>query len=179
MIALEREASLRVEPGSRIEIACLSGVVWVTHEGDTRDLFLAHGESLVPPMRGVTMVTALEPATVRLLDCAEQRSAARWWSGVTSIRAARRHGAGSRHARRLSSGCLAPLPGSAPMVSAGGVRPRASAAMPCVKASESMNASPENDGVLTRESQSHELPAVGRIEEVTVARPDVRTWCDT
>jgi len=85
MITLEREASLRVEPGSRVEIACLSGVVWVTHEGDTRDFFLAHGESLVPPMRGVTMVTALESATVRLLDCAEQRSAARWWSSVTSI----------------------------------------------------------------------------------------------
>ena len=85
MIALEREASLRVEPGSRVEIACLSGVVWITHEGDTRDLFLAHGESLMPPMRGVTMVTALEAATVRLLDCAEQRSTARWWSGLTSI----------------------------------------------------------------------------------------------
>jgi DUF2917 family protein len=85
MIALEREASLRVEPGSRVEIACLSGVVWVTHEGDTRDLFLARGESLVPPTRGVTMVTALEPATVRVLDCAEQRSATRWWAGVARI----------------------------------------------------------------------------------------------
>ena len=82
MIALEREASLRVEPGSRVEIACLSGVVWVTHEGDTRDLFLAHGESLVPPIHGVTMVTAIEPATVRVLDCTEQRSSSRWWTGV-------------------------------------------------------------------------------------------------
>jgi hypothetical protein len=82
MIALQREASLRVEPGSRVEIACLSGVVWVTHEGDTRDLFLAHGESLVPPVRGMTIVTALEPATVRVVDCAEQRS---WWTRVAAI----------------------------------------------------------------------------------------------
>lgn len=85
MIALEREASLRVEPGSRVEIACLSGVVWVTCEGDTRDFFLAHGESLVPPTRGVTMVTALEPATVRVLDCAEQRSASRWCTGLARM----------------------------------------------------------------------------------------------
>ena len=82
MIALEREASLRVEPISSVEITCLSGVVWVTHEGDTRDLFLAHGESLVPPMEGVTMVTALEPATVRVLDCPQPRSSFPWWTGV-------------------------------------------------------------------------------------------------
>jgi hypothetical protein len=68
MIALEREASLRVESGSRVEIACMSGVLWITHEGDVRDLFLARGESLVSPVRGVTLVTALEPATVRVLD---------------------------------------------------------------------------------------------------------------
>jgi hypothetical protein len=84
MIALQREASLRVEPGSRVEITCLSGVVWVTYEGDTRDFFLAHGESLVPPVRGVTMVTALEPATVRVLDYAEQRSS-RWWTRAMVI----------------------------------------------------------------------------------------------
>jgi Protein of unknown function (DUF2917) len=84
MIALEREASLRVEPGTRVEIACLSGVVWITHAGDARDLFLAPGESLVLPLRGVTLITALEPATVRVLDCAAQRhSALGWWPRVT------------------------------------------------------------------------------------------------
>jgi hypothetical protein len=83
MIALEREATLRVEPGTRVEIACLSGVVWITHAGDVRDLFLAPGESLVSPLRGVTLVTALEPATVRVLDRPAQRhSALQWWSGV-------------------------------------------------------------------------------------------------
>ena len=83
MIALEREASLRVAPGTRIEIACLSGVVWITHAGDARDLFLAPGESLVLPLRGVTLVTALEPATIRVLDCAARRhSAVRWRPAV-------------------------------------------------------------------------------------------------
>jgi len=81
MIALEREASLRVEPGTRIEIACLSGVLWVTQEGDWRDLFLGPGESFNLLARGVTLVTALEPASVRLLDSgAERRVARRWWA---------------------------------------------------------------------------------------------------
>ena len=107
MIALEREASLRVEPGSRVEIACLSGVVWVTHEGDTRDLFLARGESLVPPTRGVTMVTALEPAAVRVLDCGERRSSSHWGTGVARL--VRRAATWRRLATRTSA--IVRLPG--------------------------------------------------------------------
>ena len=80
MIALEREASLRVESGSRVEIVCVSGVLWVTHEGDARDLFLARGESLVPPAHGVTMVTALESATVRVLDYSAPKITVSTWS---------------------------------------------------------------------------------------------------
>ncbi len=95
MIALEREGSLRVEPGTRVEITCLTGVLWVTQEGDARDLFLGPGESFKLLPRGVTLVAALEPATVRLLDIgAEPRIArSRWamlkrglavWSGLVA-----------------------------------------------------------------------------------------------
>ena len=88
MIALEREASLRVEPGTRVEIVCLSGVVWITQQGDLRDLFLAPGESLELLPRGRTLVTALEPALVRLVDAGTASPARRpspgrfsaWWS---------------------------------------------------------------------------------------------------
>src|SRR4249920_1968368 len=80
MIALEREASLRVEPGTRVEITCLSGVLWVTQAGDSRDLFLAPGESLEILPRGVTLVTALESSTVRVLDGGvEPRASRAWW----------------------------------------------------------------------------------------------------
>jgi len=78
MIALEREASVRVEPGTRIEIACLSGVLWVTQEGDCRDLFVAAGESLDLLPRGATLVTALEPSTLRAVDRGVRR---RLWGG--------------------------------------------------------------------------------------------------
>lgn len=83
MIALEREASLRVEPGTRVEITCVSGVVWVTQRGDLRDLFLARGESLELLPRGATLVTALEPSMVRVLDCGvEPRAQHAGWAGI-------------------------------------------------------------------------------------------------
>jgi Protein of unknown function (DUF2917) len=83
MIALEREASVRVEPGARIEIVCLSGVLWVTQEGDCRDLFLAPGESLELFPRGATLVTALEPSTLRAVDRGTRGGLwRRWWGNA-------------------------------------------------------------------------------------------------
>ena len=88
MIALEREASLRVEPGTRVELACLSGVVWITQQGDLRDLFLAPGESLRLLPRGRTLVTALEPSLVRIVDAgARPRTARAWWARAERLRA--------------------------------------------------------------------------------------------
>ena len=80
MIVLQREASLRVEPGALSEVCCLSGVLWITQEGDLRDLFLARGESLVLSPRGVTLITALEPATLHVAERSRVRPpAAPWW----------------------------------------------------------------------------------------------------
>ena len=89
MIALEREATVRVERGTRIEIACLSGVLWVTQEGDCRDLFLGPGESLELFARGATLVTALEPSTLRALDRGKRRGLWRgWWRNARRSTAA-------------------------------------------------------------------------------------------
>jgi hypothetical protein len=83
MIVLERETSLRVEPGTRVEIACLSGVLWVTQQGDLRDLFLGPGDSLELLPRGRTLVTALEPSLVRVVDAvARPRAQRAWWARV-------------------------------------------------------------------------------------------------
>jgi hypothetical protein len=79
MISLEREASLRVEQATQLEIVCVAGVVWITQTGDTRDLFIAAGESLSLSPRGLTLVTALEPATVHVIDRRAPGKAAAWW----------------------------------------------------------------------------------------------------
>jgi hypothetical protein len=81
MITLDVERSLRIEPGTPIEINCLSGVLWVTQEGDVRDLFVAAGESLMLSTRGVGVVTALERSSVRVVDrsTAHESSRAERW----------------------------------------------------------------------------------------------------
>jgi hypothetical protein len=91
MIALESESSVRVKAGTAVEITCVAGVLWVTQEGDPRDLFLAPGESLRLAGRGLTIVTALEPSFVRLVEGARisVRSSTwlrvlRWWRMATA-----------------------------------------------------------------------------------------------
>lgn len=68
MITLEREQSLRVERGVRVEVVCGSGVLWITQEGDVRDLFLAPGERLLLAPSGVMLLTALERSRVEVQD---------------------------------------------------------------------------------------------------------------
>jgi hypothetical protein len=46
-------------------IRCVSGTLWVTQEGDSRDHFLAAGEEFVIEAPGVVVVQALAPATGR------------------------------------------------------------------------------------------------------------------
>jgi hypothetical protein len=76
VFALEREQSLRIEPGVRVDIGCAAGVLWVTQEGDMRDLFLARGESLRLIPRGTAIITALEPARVGVTDLRAHRTRA-------------------------------------------------------------------------------------------------------
>jgi Protein of unknown function (DUF2917) len=84
MISLEREASLRLQQATQVEIVCVAGVVWITQEGDPRDIFVAAGQSLLVQPRGLTLLTALEPATVQVVDRGVAGKAARWWRQMTS-----------------------------------------------------------------------------------------------
>lgn len=68
MIVLDAARSLRVERGACVRITCAAGVVWITQEGDIRDLFLGSGDVLFLSPRGVALVTALEPALLRVED---------------------------------------------------------------------------------------------------------------
>ena len=78
MITLQRERSLHLSPRFARRLACHSGVLWLTREGDPRDIFLGAGD-VVEIGRGHTIVTALEPSTVTL-----HRSPPWWRSAVTS-----------------------------------------------------------------------------------------------
>ena len=67
MIALSMQESVRIKPSHGIRIACLSGVVWFTREGDPRDFFLTHG-NCIELESGVTLFTALEPTILSISE---------------------------------------------------------------------------------------------------------------
>src|SRR4051812_17106886 len=49
-------------------VRCVRGNIWVTQEGDARDIVLAPGEQFVPARRGKVVIQALShDAAVRLL----------------------------------------------------------------------------------------------------------------
>ena len=78
VIALDAESSLRIEHAAVLEIECLSGVLWITREGDLCDRFIGPGESYNPAGRGVTLATALERALVRVIERPAARERVSW-----------------------------------------------------------------------------------------------------
>jgi len=72
-VELQTERSLPLRPRQTRRLACHAGVVWLTREGDIRDVFLSAGDQAeIGP--GLTVVTALEPSMLYLFP------ARRWWS---------------------------------------------------------------------------------------------------
>jgi hypothetical protein len=63
MLILKLEQSLRIRRSGTTRITCVGGRAWVTNQGDLRDFILERGES-VDTTRGLTIITALEPAVI-------------------------------------------------------------------------------------------------------------------
>jgi hypothetical protein len=92
VIALETQQTLRIKPWRTTRIECMSGVLWVTLEGELRDFIVAPGES-IDVRRGLTIALALEPSCVRLVHKSVRawlqgllepaRVKLRWWRGAT------------------------------------------------------------------------------------------------
>jgi hypothetical protein len=55
---------LKVRDGAGNAIVCHSGSVWVTQEGDPRDIIVSAGESFALDRKGPTLVQALEQSAV-------------------------------------------------------------------------------------------------------------------
>jgi len=78
MIALDADSSLRIEHAAILEIECLSGVLWITREGDIYDRFIGPGESFNPSGRGVTLASALQRSLVRVIERPAVRPRMNW-----------------------------------------------------------------------------------------------------
>jgi hypothetical protein len=63
-IQLPRGTVHRIENRKGSEVFCLEGALWITQEGDPRDIALTAGRSFVLDRRGVAVVYALRDATI-------------------------------------------------------------------------------------------------------------------
>jgi len=65
---LPRDRTLRIADGRAHEIAVFEGQVWLTQDGDSRDVFLEAGDSFRFDRPGVTLVQAMRDARVLVSD---------------------------------------------------------------------------------------------------------------
>lgn len=65
---LERGALLRLADGSGRTVAVFEGLVWITQDGDRRDVFLRGGESHSFDRPGLVLIEAIEPTRLVVLD---------------------------------------------------------------------------------------------------------------
>jgi len=85
-IALAARAIHRIEDGAGTLIECLSGVLWITQNGDHRDITLERGARFWLDRDGLAIVYGLEQARFRLQHSAA--TPARAVGRVPDVRAA-------------------------------------------------------------------------------------------
>ena len=65
-LAKGRIRRVRRPLGRRVE--CVTGALWVTQDGDPRDIVLSPGDSFVFDQRGDALISALDDARLLLLE---------------------------------------------------------------------------------------------------------------
>lgn len=70
LIDLPRGATLRIDDGEAHVIDVFQGMVWITQDGDPRDVILQAGESFSFDSSGLTLVQAFQDARLLLTDAA-------------------------------------------------------------------------------------------------------------
>jgi hypothetical protein len=68
-LARGRVRHLRARPGRHIEV--LSGSIWITQEGDLRDVVLEKGESFAFAARADALLSAFDDSRYLVLDATE------------------------------------------------------------------------------------------------------------
>ena len=63
---LERGKLVRIEDGRGMLVRVISGSVWITEEGDSRDRIVAAGKRFRIGSSGVTLISAIGRSTIAL-----------------------------------------------------------------------------------------------------------------
>ena len=67
-ITLRHGEAHRIEAGKGLLVQCLTGTLWLTQEGDPRDIVLKPGEEATIERDGLSLVSALSDAQFVLLS---------------------------------------------------------------------------------------------------------------
>jgi len=82
-ITLERYHALSMTDAAGAEVEVRTGQVWLTMDGDARDILLAPGDTHAIQRDGLTLISAIEPSVVRVQHPLPQPSAwSRWLERV-------------------------------------------------------------------------------------------------
>ncbi|MGD9954328.1 MAG: DUF2917 domain-containing protein [Burkholderiales bacterium] len=65
-VRLARDGLLSIDDGRGLRLRVAAGSIWLTQQGDGRDVVLRDGASFVIDRGGRTVVQALDPAELRL-----------------------------------------------------------------------------------------------------------------
>jgi ferric-dicitrate binding protein FerR (iron transport regulator) len=57
---------LRIDDGAGVLVSVLRGAIWITQEGDRRDVLLAAGQSVRIENDGLTLIQGLAPSALTL-----------------------------------------------------------------------------------------------------------------
>ena len=76
-LCLKRRQVVKVRDGLGHSIVCDSGSVWVTQEGDPRDIVLGAGEAFTLDRRGTALVLAFEPGAISITNTQARTRATR------------------------------------------------------------------------------------------------------
>jgi hypothetical protein len=68
-IVLKPEQFLRIQESQNSRILCETGSVWITQDGDPRDVVLGAGEQFMVDRPGQVVVFSLSGATLELRSC--------------------------------------------------------------------------------------------------------------
>lgn len=67
-LSLARDGLLALRDAQGTRILCHEGALWVTQEGDIRDIVIGPGDALTLRAPGLTVVTAVQPSRLTLVE---------------------------------------------------------------------------------------------------------------
>jgi hypothetical protein len=67
-LSLARDGLIAVRDGKGTRVRCISGNVWITEDHSSRDTIVGPGESFTIRRAGLTLIMALQPATLQLCE---------------------------------------------------------------------------------------------------------------